>query len=91
MLAPDDGGDSLGCGLGGVHGGQVGNLLVDGGLAQVGIVVLALLARRSVDNQVDFPVDHGQIGDKVKVMETRPLSKDKRWRVVEIVEKADIK
>ena len=32
-----------------------------------------------------------QIGDKVKVMETRPLSKDKRWRVVEITEKADIK
>ena len=29
-----------------------------------------------------------QIGDKVKVMETRPLSKDKRWRVVEVVEKA---
>lgn len=27
-------------------------------------------------------------GDRVKVMETRPLSKDKRWRVVEIVEKA---
>lgn len=32
-----------------------------------------------------------QIGDKVKVMETRPLSKDKRWRLVEIVEKAEIK
>ena len=29
-----------------------------------------------------------QIGDKVKVMETRPLSKDKRWRVVEVMEKA---
>ena len=28
------------------------------------------------------------IGDTVKVMETRPLSKDKRWRVVEIIEKA---
>ncbi len=28
------------------------------------------------------------IGDKVKVMETRPLSKQKRWRVVEILEKA---
>ena len=28
------------------------------------------------------------MGDKVKVMETRPLSKDKRWRLVEIVEKA---
>ena len=27
------------------------------------------------------------IGDTVKVMETRPLSKDKRWRLVEIVEK----
>ena len=28
------------------------------------------------------------IGDRVKVMETRPLSKDKRWRLVEIIEKA---
>jgi small subunit ribosomal protein S17 len=33
-----------------------------------------------VDNQCD-------IGDKVKIMETRPLSKTKRWRVVEIIEK----
>ncbi len=29
-----------------------------------------------------------QVGDTVKVMETRPLSKDKRWRLIEIVEKA---
>lgn len=29
-----------------------------------------------------------KIGDKVKVMETRPLSKDKRWRLVEVIEKA---
>ena len=29
-----------------------------------------------------------RIGDKVRVMETRPLSKDKRWRLVEIIEKA---
>ena len=28
------------------------------------------------------------VGDKVRVMETRPLSKDKRWRLVEIIEKA---
>ena len=28
------------------------------------------------------------IGDTVRVMETRPLSRDKRWRIVEIVEKA---
>ena len=29
-----------------------------------------------------------KVGDRVKVMDTRPLSKDKRWRLVEIVEKA---
>ena len=28
------------------------------------------------------------IGDKVKVMETRPLSKEKRWRLVQVIEKA---
>jgi len=30
------------------------------------------------------------IGDKIKIMETRPLSKEKRWRLIEIVEKAPI-
>lgn len=30
------------------------------------------------------------IGDKVKIMETRPLSKDKRWRVIQILEKAPL-
>lgn len=29
-----------------------------------------------------------KIGDKVRVVETRPLSKDKRWRLVDIIEKA---
>jgi len=29
-------------------------------------------------------------GDKVKIMETRPLSKDKRWRVVQVIEKAPL-
>jgi len=29
-----------------------------------------------------------RIGDRVKVMETRPLSKEKRWRLVEIIERA---
>lgn len=29
-----------------------------------------------------------KIGDRVKIMETRPLSKDKRWRLIEIMEKA---
>jgi small subunit ribosomal protein S17 len=32
--------------------------------------------------------NESHVGDTVKVMETRPLSKDKRWRLVEIVEKA---
>ena len=32
-----------------------------------------------------------KIGDRVEVMETRPLSKDKRWRLVRIVEKAIVK
>ena len=32
-----------------------------------------------------------QIGDKVRVMETRPLSKEKRWRVLEVLEKGIIK
>lgn len=31
-----------------------------------------------------------KIGDKVRIMETRPISKDKRWRVVEIIESARI-
>ncbi|MHB1043281.1 MAG: 30S ribosomal protein S17 [Eubacteriales bacterium] len=30
-----------------------------------------------------------RIGDKVKIMETRPLSKEKRWRVVDILERAE--
>lgn len=32
--------------------------------------------------------NEGSIGDKVKIMETRPLSKEKRWRLVEIIERA---
>lgn len=31
---------------------------------------------------------HCQIGDMVRIMETRPLSKNKRWRLVEVLEKA---
>jgi len=32
--------------------------------------------------------NEAKMGDKVQVMETRPISKDKRWRLVQIVEKA---
>ena len=34
--------------------------------------------------------NQAKIGDTVKIMETRPLSKDKRWRLVEVVEEAVI-
>ena len=40
-----------------------------------------------IEDGVAHPL-YKKIGDRVKVMETRPLSKDKRWRVVEIIEKA---
>ena len=33
-------------------------------------------------------LNDAHVGDKVKVMETRPLSKDKRWRLVEVIERA---
>ena len=44
----------------------------------------------SVTDNVKHPDENNEcnIGDRVKVMETRPLSKDKRWRLVEIIEKA---
>lgn len=32
--------------------------------------------------------NEARIGDRVKIMETRPLSREKRWRLVEIIEKA---
>lgn len=35
--------------------------------------------------------NEAHVGDTVKVMETRPLSREKRWRLVEIIKKAEIK
>ena len=50
------------------------------------------LYSKSVKQTVRFKAhdenNESHVGDTVKIMETRPLSKDKRWRVVEIVEKA---
>jgi len=37
---------------------------------------------------VDDPKNESHIGDKVRIAETRPLSKRKRWRVLEILDKA---
>ena len=50
------------------------------------------LYSKSVRQTVKFKAhdenNESHVGDMVKIMETRPISKDKRWRVVEIVEKA---
>jgi len=50
------------------------------------------LYKKSVKRTVKFMAhdenNEAHIGDKVQIMETRPLSKHKRWRLVQIVEKA---
>ena len=50
------------------------------------------LYKKVMQRRVKFKVhDEGnecKVGDLVRIMETRPISRDKRWRVVEVVEKA---
>ena len=46
------------------------------------------IVKRTVKLKAHVENNECKIGDRVKVMETRPLSKDKRWRLVEIIEKA---
>jgi len=46
------------------------------------------IVRRSSKLAAHDESNEAQIGDTVRVMETRPMSKTKRWRLVEIVEKA---
>lgn len=50
------------------------------------------LYKKSVKRTVKFKAhdenNSANVGDKVSIMETRPLSKEKRWRLVQIVEKA---
>ncbi len=50
------------------------------------------LYKKIIKNTVKFKAhdenNECKIGDRVEIMETRPLSKDKRWRVVNIIEKA---
>lgn len=46
------------------------------------------LVRRRTKVKVHDEEQSCRVGDRVKVMETRPLSRDKRWRVVEILQKA---
>ena len=46
------------------------------------------IVKRTVRLKAHDEKNEFRVGDRVEVMETRPLSKDKRWRVIEIIEKA---
>jgi small subunit ribosomal protein S17 len=46
------------------------------------------IVRRTTKLYAHDEQNEAHVGDRVKIMETRPLSKQKRWRVVEILEKA---
>lgn len=46
------------------------------------------IVKRTVKFKAHDENNECNIGDRVRIMETRPLSKDKRWRLVEILEKA---
>jgi small subunit ribosomal protein S17 len=61
-------------------------------IVQVGTSKAHRLYRKTVQQRTKFKVhdekDECGVGDLVRIMETRPISKEKRWRVVEVVEKA---
>ena len=44
--------------------------------------------KRTVQRKAHDENNECRVGDRIRIMETRPLSKDKRWRLVEIIEKA---
>ena len=46
------------------------------------------VVKRTAKLKVHDENNECNIGDRVRIMQTRPLSKDKRWRLVEIIEKA---
>ena len=50
--------------------------------------VIGKIVKRTYKLKAHDETNTCNIGDTVKVMETRPLSKDKRWRLVEVIERA---
>lgn len=46
------------------------------------------IIKRTVKRKAHDQENQCSVGDRVRIMETRPISKDKRWRLVEIIEKA---
>ena len=75
---------------------KIGKVVSDKMDKTIVVVVLDIeqhaLYKKAVKKTVKFKAhdenNEAHIGDTVSIMETRPLSKDKRWRLVEIVEKA---
>lgn len=51
--------------------------------------VFKKIIRRSSKFKVHDEKNECSVGDKIKIIETRPLSKEKRWRLLEIVERAN--
>jgi small subunit ribosomal protein S17 len=47
------------------------------------------IVRRSMKLKAHDEAEEAHVGDQVKIIETRPLSKTKRWRVVEVVQRAE--
>jgi small subunit ribosomal protein S17 len=56
--------------------------------SQVRHAMYGKIVRRTTKLKAHDEAREAHLGDTVRIMETRPLSKTKRWRVVEIVEKA---
>ena len=50
--------------------------------------VIGKIVKRTYKLKAHDETNECKVGDRVRVMETRPMSKDKRWRMVSIVEKA---
>ena len=50
--------------------------------------IYKIIIKRTVKLKAHDENNECRVGDRVRLMETRPLSKDKRWRVSEIIEKA---
>jgi len=73
-------------------GKVVSNSMEKSIVVKVGYLVSHPLYKKRIKKSTKFMAHDGKdicnIGDKVKIAETRPLSKRKRWRVTEILEKA---
>lgn len=80
----------------GVRKSRVGVVVSDGRDKTVTVEVPASfshprydkLVRRTTKFHAHDETNDARVGDTVRIMETRPLSKQKRWRVVEVVERA---